>query len=49
MLRTVNNIEDYVISATDGNIGHIKVKRIQHKGPVLINIFTVPNASVRKH
>jgi uncharacterized protein YrrD len=24
ILRTVNNIEDYVISATDGNIGHIK-------------------------
>jgi uncharacterized protein YrrD len=24
MLRTFNNIEDYVISATHGNIGHIK-------------------------
>jgi hypothetical protein len=24
MLRTVKNMEDYVISATDGNIGHIK-------------------------
>lgn len=24
MLRTVNNMEDYVISATDGNIGHVK-------------------------
>lgn len=24
MLRTVKNIEDYVISATDGNIGHVK-------------------------
>ncbi|WP_434926295.1 PRC-barrel domain-containing protein [Shewanella sp. HL-SH2] len=24
MLRTVKNLEDYVISATDGNIGHIK-------------------------
>lgn len=24
MLRTVKNMEDYVISATDGNIGHVK-------------------------
>jgi hypothetical protein len=24
MLRTVKNMEDYVISATDGNIGHFK-------------------------
>jgi len=24
MLRTVKHMEDYVISATDGNIGHVK-------------------------